>query len=199
MKFKKKIVFLNGPPSSGKDEIAKLMAIRYDFKHMKFADIIKDITCAALSINRLELEERKEQKLEVLGATIRAFLIWLSEECFKPKYGDDIFGRFMAMKTLNTIYDRIIFSDSGFFSEFYPVAYANIGGQNLVLEVHRPGYDYSQDSRSYWYEPHRSDARRLASHGIIQNDGTLAALRAKASRKICKELGIEWVEAYSPM
>lgn len=196
--LQKSIVYLNGPPHSGKDEIAAIMSIRYGFHHLKFADVIKDIVCAAFSINRLELEELKD-KISPLDVTYRQFLIMISEEFFKPKFGKSVFGDMILEKVRRTPHERIIFSDSGFFDEFKPVAYANYRGRNLVLEVHRPGYDFREDSRSYWYLDNESDAKRLAKRGVINNDTTLKAFRAQASRKICKEMGIEWIEEHTPL
>lgn len=197
--LKRDIVYLNGPPRSGKDEVAKLMTMRYGFYHMKFADTIKNITCAALSINRKELEDWKDQHQSVIGMTIREFLIWLSEEIMKPKFGADIMGRFTAEAVHGVASERIIFSDNGFFDEFRPIALANYAGTNLVLELHRPQHDFREDSRSYWYEQNLHDAKRLAKFGVINNDRDVRHLRAIASRKICKALNIEWVEEWTPL
>lgn len=196
---KRQIVYLNGPPHSGKDEIAKVMALRYNFVHLKFADIIKDIACVTLGLNRKQVEELKDRKHPILGITLREYLIWLSENCFKPKFGNDIFGKFSLTRILQTPSIRIIFSDSGFFDEFRAIAYANYAGDNIVIEVHRPGHDFSKDSRGYWYGPNESDARRFARKHVVHNDGSLRMLRAKGSYAICKELNIPWDEQWTPL
>lgn len=195
------IVYLNGPPGCGKDEIASIMAIRYNFMHWKFADFIKDIAGAALTLNRQTIEANKDKLHITIAMTIRQFLIWLSEEAFKPKFGRDIFGELIADKLSTTSHERIIFSDSGFSEEYKPVAFANFKGRNLLLEIERPGCNFNNDSRSYWSRDPEvwNDIKRYTTKGIIHNNRSLKMLRAIATRKICKELDIPWIEEYTPL
>lgn len=152
----KKVILLNGPPSSGKDTIVQALedAI-HSFQHLKFAEPLKVQCAALLGITVAELELCKDRPMLALkGDTSRQYIINMSEKFIKPVYGKDFFGHVAADKIRNSDHTLFIFSDSGFLEEALPVG-DEIGIQNMLrIELHRKGCDYSNDSRSYWSHPY---------------------------------------------
>lgn len=112
-----KVVFLNGPPRSGKDTLADLLTTYYNqgsfapksFKKndkpramkYKFADLLKvkthrffiDMPEHEAFSNPLFFETIKEKPHPFFqGMTPRQAYIWMSEDVIKPKFGLDYFG-----------------------------------------------------------------------------------------------------------
>lgn len=157
-----KLIALNGPPRSGKDTVAHALMRNgadfgksHRFMHRKFADALKDTVHYFLGYGYKE--EDKENVSLYGGSTHRQLYIGLSELWAKPLLGDGIFGRIFTERALqwsNSSSKQCIFiaSDSGFASEFDVVS-REIGRDNcIVAEVHREGYTFDGDSRSYWCE-----------------------------------------------
>lgn len=155
------VVFLNGPPGSGKDFAAKVLQEADDItvSHYKFADPMKDMACALLEINRKELEHSKSLTMDIYGVSLKQILIDMSEKFMKPCYGKDIFGRICAERMAEEIQlndvqkedqpDLFIISDSGFATEAKQVLRL-FGDENaLLIRLHREGCTYEEDSRSY--------------------------------------------------
>lgn len=148
-----KIVFLNGPPRSGKDTIVKWLMPSFQISHLKFAAPLKRQCCALLQVSLEWLEENKDKPHPALkGGTPREYLINMSEKFIKPIYGDDFFGHVLASEAANpSMLNTILISDSGFECEAWPVV-KRFGLENCVkVQLTRPGYDFSKDSRSYWH------------------------------------------------
>ncbi len=145
-----KIVFLNGPPGSGKDTAADQFLGRY---RAKFAAPTKAMVCGGLGVTLEWLEENKDKPHPALnGETPRKFLIRLSEDFIKPIYGDQFFGKVMVELLKKFGDNAVVFiTDSGFLSEAIPVV-AHVGIENcLKIELYRKGKDFKNDSRSYWH------------------------------------------------
>ena len=155
-----KVIFLNGPPRSGKDTSAILLK-RFLFnsnnihsvKRMGFADHLKNATHASLGLD-LPFDHYEAQKSTPLpdffGKTPREAYIAHSELYMKPVYGLDIYGQLWlraAIATPNVAYWLI--PDSGFTFEAQPVMEHYGVGNCLLIRLHREGYDYKGDSRSY--------------------------------------------------
>lgn len=76
----------------------------------------------------------------------RELLIYISEKCIKPVFGADFFGQAAAKRIDKQ--DIIIYSDSGFAHEAFPVI-EKVGKDNcFVVQLIREGYDSGiKDSR----------------------------------------------------
>jgi hypothetical protein len=80
--------------------------------------------------------------------TPRQWLIHCSENIIKPLKGPQFFGRELA----NTLDDLehgsnvVIVSDGGFEQELEALRWLDL---LLIVRIHRPGYDFSGDSRTY--------------------------------------------------
>lgn len=155
------VIFLNGPPGSGKDYAAEILREQPDITSSlyKFADPIKDMACALLGIERNTLEKTKNYMYDIYGVSLRNILIDMSEKFMKPCYGNDIFGRICAERMAQEIQyndvneeeqpDLFIISDSGFDKEALEVLRL-FGNENaLLIRLHREGHTFEGDSRSY--------------------------------------------------
>lgn len=164
-----KIVLLNGPPGSGKDEIAKQMmrSRRNSGLIHKFAHTVK-VGCHGL-FNLLDekgrvlphdyFEEMKEIPSDrFMGMTPREAYIWYSEDVMKPKFGKSIFGNLTAERIRKDVtmhgWNRhtrgvVFISDSGFYHEALAMQFAFGDASVCLVNVKAPGCTYKGDSRSY--------------------------------------------------
>lgn len=167
------ILLLNGPPRSGKDTLADMIAEQYGFTPLKFATPLREAVPAAFGISQDDwedlIEEHKGEPCERLdGLTPREAQIWLSEEAIKPRFGEDFFGRVLANRIATLEQERhrgYVISDSGFVGEA-AVLKERFGAENIALmRLHREGCTFEGDSRSYIYLTDVFSAD-------INNDGT---------------------------
>lgn len=188
------VVFVNGPPRSGKDTFAAYLkswfmanktAQHYEMPpiDMKFAEPIKSSVATTFNLSaqqrQLDFEtDRKDQPSpRFYGRTPREVLISFSEHWLKPQFGNNIFGRLalhrMQAKATSFPESVFIFSDSGFQSEFDIIYDAFVACANSAIygvHMYRTGCTFENDSRSY------IDFRG-ATRFTIQNDGTTEHLR----------------------
>ena len=163
-----KVILFNGPPGCGKDAAAELCRTKLGFVHAKMADPLKDGLAGFFGVSRQFLEENKENEC-VDGLTWRQVLISFSEDWMKPKLGKDIMGRVALLRLKQLpLWRNIAISDSGFENEVLPWI-REFNAQNILLvRIHRPGHNFSGDSRTYL---------DLSMRGInaidLSNDGTL--------------------------
>lgn len=155
----KKIIILNGPPGSGKDAAAEAIVRHLGAEHLKLAGPLKTIAAAMLNISPDQIEGIKSNLVtDIFGkpfgdlrsnATVRDFLIYLSEKCLKPMFGEDIFGIIATAAIKTSIHSRIVFSDCGFYDELREII-LEVGRPNvLLIKIEREGYSFTNDSRDY--------------------------------------------------
>lgn len=167
---KVRFILLNGPPQSGKTRIARVVS-EYLRAHGvnvvgdSFAAPMKNYIAYALGERYDEL--KKDAPHPVLrGFTPREFLISESEEHMKPKYGSDIYGRLLYHRVmrLSPLPDIVMVDDCGFKEE------GEVLGEYdpILVKIVRPGYDFTNDSRSYWFDGNE--------HYTIVNDSDLPTL-----------------------
>lgn len=186
------IVLLNGPPGCGKDTAVSHLVPYLKFTHLKFAAPIKRMVCGLLNITVQELEETKDIPNKTLQRyfpelittrkidTIRDLLIALSEDFFKPRYGEDFFGRVLWQEAKRVVDDLVLVSDSGFQAEAIPVIRGAGQGQCRIIRLHRPLHTFESDSRS-----HLPDGMCITTD--IHNDGTRHDLTMRVLRVIIRE------------
>jgi hypothetical protein len=173
------VVFLNGPPGSGKDYAAETLVEHAELlvSSYKFSAPIKDMLGTLLEVSNGVIEKTKHLKNDLYGVTTRQMLIDLSEKYMKPCYGKDIFGRICATRMAEEIQnndtykeeqpDIFVISDSGFDYEAKSVLQL-FGNENaLLIRLHRDGHSFKGDSRSYI---ELDDVRTVD----INNDGSTA-------------------------
>lgn len=195
---RKKVVLFNGPPGVGKDtavSIAKSFLtgaygagqlIGYRPVSMKFADPLKQAAHALLGIpyscDYYEKEFGNAWKNgpqpEFFGQSPRAVYISLSESFAKETFGIQVFGQVAARRVaLEKSANVFLFSDSGFTDEALPIIKL-VGVENVyVVELSRPGHDFSGDSRGYIGEKLREQFAGKLSVLRIPNVGDKADFR----------------------
>lgn len=153
-----KIIILNGPPGCGKDTIGNLLTKNVDhFMHMvSFKKPLFDIAASMLSkrdfrkfLLAYNYRELKESPLGCLnGMSPREFIIWISEEVIKPRFGSGYFGDRLTSH-INEIgnYD-VVCTDGGFIDEIISLV-MNSNHQVKLCRLHRNGFTFENDSRDY--------------------------------------------------
>ena len=171
----KKVIIYNAPPNSGKDVAAQLPK-PVSTRHVEFKNKLIELTCVIYSVTRqyfdsIYTRELKDTPMDFLfGLSPRQALIKVSEECIKPNYGADYFGKALAtnIDKINAPYFEC--SDGGFALEIPPL-YEIIKPENLlIVRVYRSGCDYIGDSRSYI---HPQDVHPLTKVIDLYNNSTL--------------------------
>ncbi|UVD31751.1 ATPase [Escherichia phage TR1] len=149
----KKLIILNGPPGAGKDTVADIIVKLGICKDkVSFKSPMFNVAKSMLSsdefdgfIKNYDDREYKESPHEFLGGmTVRQFMIWISESVMKPVFGDEVFGKRLAQSLGNGCH---ICSDGGFASEIEPLIESGV--EVTLVRLHRPGYTFEGDSRSY--------------------------------------------------
>jgi hypothetical protein len=154
-----KIVIMNGPPGSGKDEATNYIVTKYHTAfHFSFKRRLVDLTQALYGVSKWDwfnwyTREGKElPRAELGGKSCREALIFVSEKVVKPNFGSQYFGKqeanFISF-ALERDYDIAVSSDGGFQEEVYPLI-DKFGKENIyVIQLHRDGCSYENDSRNY--------------------------------------------------
>lgn len=169
-----KIIFLNGPPRSGKDSLGRYLALTAPWIRLyKLISPAETFVRTAWGLSREEFyklreAEKNEPQTMFRGQSLREVFIAFSEQFMKPTFGDAIFGH-LAVRRLGPLSETeiIVITDSGFASEAEPLADL-VGPENTIkVELEREGCSFEGDSRSYWPPlPGMSSVR-------IRNEGTL--------------------------
>ena len=155
-----RIIAFNGPPRSGKDTAANLMAdyirsrsdrivhrraLSMPLRLMAFGALQREYSMS-------EFETIKDEVIPALGVTFRRFMIDISERLMKPVYRSDIFPLLMLSSIPADDRPRdpiVIVSDMGFQIESSSLS-LHAGAENVaVVHVKREGYTFANDSRSY--------------------------------------------------
>lgn len=157
----KRIILLNGPPRSGKDTAALILAESIGAMQDKMSWPLKNGVSGILNTTFSALEEKKEEVIPALGVSFRQAQIDMSEKFMKKVYGEDIFGRLLVGRIRESPwYDLWCISDCGFQVELRAVAKA-FPGQVALLRLHRSGCSFDGDSRQWVYG---------AAEGIYERD-----------------------------
>lgn len=144
------VILLNGPPGSGKDTAAQIIAKRYNAIHLKFKDSLIDTAAQYYNVDPgwlryvCEARELKDESSMLLKQqTPRQTLIHVAEDVIKPSYGEDFF----AKQVLSQIDEpgMYVISDLGFYEEISTIGCAI--KDVLTLVISRTGHSYKSDSR----------------------------------------------------
>lgn len=163
-------VFVNGPPRAGKDVVVKqlLRAFRELWPNayvtpMKNARPLKNAVAAFLQLDFVTAHHYYETAAkdmiadEFFGQTPREVLINFSETWAKPLFGDDIFGRLLALQMRNKLQEHphptpvvFLISDTGFQTEYDAVFVDGLRpDRTAYIRLSRPGTSFHGDSRTY--------------------------------------------------
>ena len=147
----KKIILFNAPPKSGKDLFGLKLAAYLGADVKTFKHPLKEMAAVLTGTYDLwftdDYDKLKDTKMdECYGLTPREMLIKISEDMVKPQFGNDFFGQNLGRRITE---DVTIITDSGFQEELTPLV-NKFGAENiLIYQLHRPGYTFKGDSRSY--------------------------------------------------
>lgn len=175
-------VVLNGPPGCGKDTIANQIVELGAFRKHQFKDALYAHTAKHFEIDLDKFIHfasdrvlKDSKSLAGLGGrTPRQALIYVSEEIYKPRYGSDYFGKVEVnrVETLCGHMDsdvNVIYPDGGFTDELQCIDSCYDGV--LVIRLHRDGFDFKGDSRSYIYLP---DTEKRRSIDVYLTEGAIS-------------------------
>ena len=177
------IVGFNGPPRSGKDTMARMLA-----EHMDSQGVTLPVKEVSLStpLRRIayqmagfegalegpEYERFKEVWFSTFDRTGRELMIDVSEKFLKSCYGQQVMAD-LLWQELGGFPGVVLIRDTGFQVELESLA-KNIGHRRVYLaRLHRAGCDFSSDSREYVSHPFAHD---------YHNDWSLDVLRTEAGR-----------------
>ena len=188
------IIVLNGPPGSGKDSIAQTYKEKFSerpveiiaFKDQLYKDAFEyvkptmDWHAFKLFCSHRVLKDQPHPLF--LGLSPRGLLIHVSEKILKPMHGADYFGKAAASAVKSISLDKdIIITDGGFEREIVALR----GSQDrpvFVVQVHREGCDFSQDSRLY-----------LDTHlPFLHNNDTLDQAAARLKKILSSKQVLSW-------
>lgn len=177
-------VVLNGPPGCGKDTIANqiiekdtLLSLSRPFVKHQFKDALYEHTAKHFEIGLDEFIHfasdrvlKDSTSLAGLGGrTPRQALIHVSEHIYKPRHGDDYFGKVEA----NRVREHkgrlggpinVIYPDGGFESEIPPIE-SEFDGV-LIIRLHRDGFGFTGDSRNYLNLPN-TETRQTVDEYLV--------------------------------
>jgi hypothetical protein len=178
MRHPVRVMFVNGPPRCGKDTAVNALVRDLGGVPLKLAQPLREAVPAMFQMDLYRwtqaLEQSKEDPCDDLcGMSPRAAMIWLSELVMKPAFGVDVFGQIAARRIVSTSHQhQSVFwiSDCGFDAEMVPIGEA-VGWENTaLLQIDRPGCDFSNDSRSYVRRPAGMSSE---NHFLVHNGATV--------------------------
>lgn len=189
------IVVFNGPPQSGKDTMAELLAA-----HMDQQGVVTMVVPESLSlplrwiayamtgyegrrVDGPDYEEFKTTHFPAFNATGRQIMIDICERFLKPTYGIEIMANLLRARNENIGPAVLLIRDGGFQTEIESLV-RWVGEDNLyVVNVLRNGTSFENDSREWIHHKH--------SFGC-DNNGTLDDLATEAGRvygRLVNQLG----------
>lgn len=186
-------VVLNGPPGCGKDTIANILVGKGDtdignfipmVKH-QFKDALYEHTAKHFNVDldrfihfASDRELKDSTSLAGLGGrTPRQALIHVSEDIFKPRFGNNYFGKVEAERVRELIgrmdsSTTVIYPDGGFPDEVLELD--AVFDHVLIIRLHRDGFDFSGDSRDYISLPNTAK-RTTVDENLVAGEAHAAA------------------------
>lgn len=122
MTEKKALILLTGLPGAGKDTLANIFKDLKNVPHVKLADPLVDCMCTLFNVEEEYIKEindnrsLKELPNPLFGnKSYRECMIWLAEECIKPKFGKNFFISNLINRIESMRYKNVVcVSDLGF-------------------------------------------------------------------------------------
>ncbi len=151
----RKILLLNGCPSSGKDTIANYIVEKYGYKTLAFKDqAFKDVyTHFGLTekeyMDMYNDRSKKDSPVDKLGnRSPRKAMQYVVEEINKPKYGKDYLAKHTLEIVLKDVYNNYVISDLGLEEEELAVHLLLEKEKYQIIYISRDGFDFTNDTRS---------------------------------------------------
>ena len=186
------VVLFNGPPRSGKDSACEIIMKHFPEVHyVYFKEILYSETAKILGLDFnfwakvCQNGDLKDSPMLVMSAgelmTPRDVLIYLAEKVLKPKHGKEFIARGTAetisgliqfQREQNNEEAVIVIPDLGFDYEIDTVREMIPNAHVISVAVHRPGFTFEGDSRSYVKHPdfglHNSETYEDLKHKVLR-------------------------------
>lgn len=176
------LFLLNGPPRSGKDELARILGRILGpetIGHYKLSKQLKlrthamyglrKVSGAVLDADHFE-SVKDEPRAEFLGLTPRQAYIDAHERYWKPVHGERILGEFLAREIQASPFDfqHAVVSDAGDREQCLPLLDLYGGPNTILIRLRRDGCTW--DNRREFELP---EAQVMFT---LENNGTLEGL-----------------------
>lgn len=165
--MKRNIIFMNGPPGSGKDESANYLVNNHGYKHTTFKEAAFDLVCGYYNISMEEYlklyndRATKEVPSDLLdGKSPRKAMQYVVEEIYKPKHGKDVLANKVIDIIKNDPYNNYVVSDLGLPEEEIIIHYRLRTERYAIIQLQKPECNYNNDTRN----------KTLIYHYVIQNN-----------------------------
>lgn len=148
------IVFINGPPSSGKTTAARFLSSRLkncaEFESsMCLRGALRWMLAIPYGSDPFSPQNKDLPMQELNGLTPRQAMIKLAQDYMKPLFGDDVFGHVVVRHMAGAIWSNAIVSGLGFDLEALVIVKAFKGYQIECLKLYKEGCSFDNDSRDY--------------------------------------------------
>lgn len=152
-----KVLFINGPPGSGKDTAGAAICARFGWRKIQMKDPLWrgiqgffDIPDNAFRKLFTDPELKDKPSKFLCDDSPRRALISLSEDWAKERYGDEVLGH-LALRQMSkaTLVGGTVITDSGFDYEARPIIEYYKPENCALMQLHREGCGFANDSRSY--------------------------------------------------
>lgn len=181
------IVAFNGPPESGKDTLAEMLADHMDAQGVTLPVRVESLSLplrhiAYAMVGRTYDESTyadfKREYFAQLDRDGRHLMIDASEQFLKPTYGIEVMAKLLLDRNKDFT-GVLLLRDSGFQIEVDPLIRAVDRENCCVVRVIREGKSFEALNDSREFVQHPSGDRRMM---VIANNGTLDDLRTEAGR-----------------
>ena len=173
------IIALCGYKGSGKDTVANYLVDKYNYKHYKISDKLKEIIKILFDLSDNDLEQKKEEVNDKWNTTPRRLMQFIGTDMFQYKLQEllpninrdfwikSLFTEDLMNKISNENY-KIVISDLRFLHEYEIIS--NLYVSYSILKVKNNNIEQNDTHIS------ENEFNQININGIIQNDSNLETL-----------------------
>ena len=173
------IIALCGYKGSGKDTIANYLVEKYNYKHYKISDKLKEIIKILFDLSDNDLEQKKEEVNDKWNTTPRRLMQFIGTDMFQYKLQEllpninrdfwikSLFTKDLMNKINNENY-KIVISDLRFLHEYEIIS--NLYVSYSILKVKNNRIEQNDNHIS------ENEFNQININGIINNNSNLETL-----------------------
>ena len=173
------IISLCGYKGSGKDTVANYLVDKYNYKHYKISDKLKEIIKILFDLSDNDLEQKKEEVNDKWNTTPRRLMQFIGTDMFQyklqellPNINRDFWIKSLftedLMNKINNENYKIVISDLRFLHEYEIISNLYVSYSILKVKNNRIEQNDTHISENEFNE--------ININGIIQNDSNLETL-----------------------